>query len=246
MDRSHTKVVEQPIVEAIELSKSYGNGVRTWALRGVDFRIDPGEFLAVVGASGSGKSTLLNMVGALDRPTSGKIIIDGLDTSTLDDPALAAVRGETIGFVFQFHYLLAEFTVLENALMPQWIRGKAVDKEWVTSLLARVGLGDRLHARPNELSGGQQQRVAIVRALANKPKLILADEPTGNLDSQNGALVFDLLTELNEELGIAFMLVTHDDQLARRARRIVAMGDGHIVADYRAGQVEQETGLVVR
>jgi len=246
VDRSHPELVERPIVEAIELAKCYGNGIKTWALRGVDFRIDPGEFLAVVGASGSGKSTLLNMVGALDRPTSGKILIDGVDTSALDDPALAAVRGETIGFVFQFHYLLSEFTVLENALMPQWIRGKSDDKEWVKSLLERVGLGDRFHARPNELSGGQQQRVAIVRALANRPKLILADEPTGNLDSQNGALVFDLLTELNEELGTAFMLVTHDDRLAQRARRIVAMGDGQIVADYRVDQVEREAGLVIR
>lgn len=243
---NHTDRVDKPIVEAVELSKSYGNGVKTWALRGVDFRIDSGEFLAIVGASGSGKTTLLNMVGALDRPSSGRIFIDGVDTSTLDDSALAALRGQTIGFVFQFHYLLSEFTVLENALMPQWIQGKSVDKRWVKDLLVRVGLGDRLHARPNELSGGQQQRVAIVRALANRPKLILADEPTGNLDSQNGALVFDLLTELNEELGTAFMLVTHDDRLAQRARRIVAMGDGRIMADYRVDQVEQEASLTMR
>jgi len=234
----------RPIVEAIDLEKCYGDGIKTWALRGIDFRIDPGEFLAIVGASGSGKSTLLNVVGALDRQSSGKILIDGVDTSTLDDPGLAALRGDTIGFVFQFHYLLAEFTVLENALMPQWIRGKTVDTKWIRALLGRVGLADRLNSRPGELSGGQQQRVAIVRALANRPKLILADEPTGNLDSQNGALVFDLLTELNEELGIAFMLVTHDDRLAQRARRIVAMGDGHIVADYQVDQVEEEARKV--
>jgi ABC-type lipoprotein export system ATPase subunit len=135
--------------------------------------------------------------------------------------------------------------VLENALMPQWIRSRGADKKWVESLLGRVGLGDRLNSRPNELSGGQQQRVAIVRALANRPKLILADEPTGNLDSQNGALVFDLLTELNEELGTAFMLVTHDDRLAQRARRIVAMGDGHVVADYRVDEVEEEAGAAM-
>lgn len=235
---------DRPIVEAVGVSKSYGGGVKTWALRGVDFRIEPGEFVAIVGASGSGKSTLLNVVGALDRPSSGRIFIDGVETSKLDDSDLAAVRGDAIGFVFQFHYLLAEFTVLENALMPIWIRKdrpSAEQVEWVKELLHRVGLGDRFKRRPGELSGGQQQRAAIVRALANRPKLILADEPTGNLDSQNGAMVFDLLTELNTELGIAFMLVTHDDRLAQRARRIVAMGDGMIVADYAVDLVEEES-----
>ena len=232
---------QRPIVETVEISKCYGDGVKTWALRGVDFRIDPGEFVAIVGASGSGKSTLLNVVGALDRPSMGSILIDGVDTSQLDDIALAAMRGEAIGFVFQFHYLLAEFTILENALMPLWIRKDNPTPEqieWVKELLAKVGLGDRMKRRPGELSGGQQQRAAIVRALANRPKLILADEPTGNLDSQNGAMVFDLLTELNRELGIAFMLVTHDDRLAQKAQRIVAMGDGQIVADYQVNKVE--------
>lgn len=233
----------KPIVEAVELSKSYGAGVKTWALQGLDFRIDAGEFLAIVGASGSGKSTLLNLVGALDRPSSGRIFIDGTDTSTLDDVGLAALRGDTIGFVFQFHYLLAEFSVFENALMPLWIRkggASRADKKWVRELLERVGLAEKLHRKPGELSGGQQQRVAIVRSLANRPKLVLADEPTGNLDSANGAMVFDLLTELNEELGTAFMLVTHDDRLAQRARRIVAMGDGHVVADYQVDEVNDE------
>lgn len=232
-----------PVVRAVEVSKSYGGEVKTWALRGVDFTIEAGEFVAIIGASGSGKSTLLNVVGALDRPSSGRIFIDGFDTSTLPDPGLAAVRGDAIGFVFQFHYLLAEFTVLENVLMPLWIRGGRATREqtdWVNGLLHRVGLGDKLKRRPGELSGGQQQRAAIVRALANRPKLILADEPTGNLDSQNGAMVFDMLTELNEELGIAFMLVTHDDRLAQKAQRIVAMGDGMIVADYQVGLVETE------
>ena len=236
-----------PVVETVELSKSYGSGIVTWALRGVDFRIDAGEFVAIVGSSGSGKSTLLNLVGALDKPSSGRIFIDGVDTSTLDDFGLARLRGDVIGFVFQFHYLLAEFTVLENALMPLWIRGSSAsrdDTNWVKELLARVGLSERLNSRPGQLSGGQQQRVAIVRALANRPKLVLADEPTGNLDSQNGALVFDLLTELNAELGTAFMLVTHDDRLARRAQRIVAMGDGNVIADYRVSEVEKEAESV--
>lgn len=233
----------RPIIETVEVSKSYGDGVKTWALRGVDFRIQAGEFVAIVGASGSGKSTLLNVVGALDKPSSGRIFIDGVDTHNFDDAALAAVRGDTIGFIFQFHYLLAEFSILENALMPLWIRREAPTRQqidWVKELLDRVGLGDRLKSRPGQLSGGQQQRAAIVRALANRPKLILADEPTGNLDSQNGAMVFDLLTEINSELGIAFMLVTHDDRLAQMAQRIVGMGDGMIVADYAVDQVEAE------
>jgi len=231
------------LVQTVEISKSYAEGVKTWALRGVDFAIKAGEFVAVVGASGSGKSTLLNLVGALDRPTSGRIFIDGKDTSMLDDASLAAVRGDTIGFVFQFHYLLTEFSVLENALMPLWIRKSGATKNdvaWVKELLARVGLQDRHNSRPGQLSGGQKQRAAIVRALANHPKLVLADEPTGNLDSQNGAMVFDLLTELNKELGTSFMLVTHDDHLAQRAHRIVAMGDGQIVADYQVDKVERE------
>lgn len=231
------------IVDAIEISKSYGDSVRTWALRGVDFRMESGEFVAIIGASGSGKSTLLNMVGALDRPTSGRILIDGQDISFLEEHDLAVVRGSTIGFVFQFHYLLREFTILENVLMPLLIQGgpSSEDVKWVKELLERVGLHDRMHRKPGQLSGGQQQRAAIVRALANRPKLVLADEPTGNLDSQNGAMVFDMLTELNAELGIAFMLVTHDDRLAKKAHRIVAMGDGHIIADYNVDIVNEES-----
>lgn len=241
-------MADKNIVQAVEVSKSYGEGVKTWALRGVDFQIRPGEFVAIVGASGSGKSSLLNITGALDRPSSGRIFIDGKDTSVLDDAALAAVRGDAIGFVFQFHYLLAEFTVLENVLMPLWIRRRSATREqteWIKDLLNRVGLGDRQKSRPGELSGGQQQRAAIVRALANRPKLILADEPTGNLDSQNGAMVFELLEELNSELGTAFMLVTHDDRLARKAQRIVAMGDGMIVADYEVGKIESDLPAAV-
>ena len=234
------------IVDAIEISKSYGDSVRTWALHGVDFRMESGEFVAIIGASGSGKSTLLNMVGALDRPTSGRILIDGQDISFLEEHDLAVVRGSTIGFVFQFHYLLREFTILENVLMPLLIQGgpSSEDVKWVKELLERVGLHDRMHRKPGQLSGGQQQRAAIVRALANRPKLVLADEPTGNLDSQNGAMVFDMLTELNAELGIAFMLVTHDDRLAKKAHRIVAMGDGHIIADYNVDEVENEAEVI--
>ncbi len=237
MDRTH------PVIDAECLSKGYGDGVVTWALRGVDFRVHPGEFVAVVGASGSGKSTLLNLIGALDRPTSGRILIDGRDTSALDEPGLAALRGDTIGFIFQFHYLLGEFTILENALMPLWIRKgnpEPEDLRWVYELFGRVGLEDRLRCRPTQLSGGQQQRAAIVRALAARPKLILADEPTGNLDSRNGTIVFDLVRDLNAQFGIAFVLVTHDDRFAKKADRIVAMEDGRIVADYNTEEVDQQ------
>lgn len=232
-----------PILQTIDLAKSYGEDVITWALRRVNLEVRPGEFVAIVGASGSGKSTLLNMIGALDRPSSGRILIDGRDTSCMDEVELAGLRGDSVGFIFQFHYLLAEFSVLENALMPLWVRRGGPtpeDVRWVKSLLARVGLKDKMNSRPTQLSGGQQQRAAIVRALANRPKLILADEPTGNLDSRSGATVFELLTELNFQLGTAFVLVTHDDRLAQRAQRIVAMEDGQIVADYRVAEVEEE------
>ncbi len=232
-----------PILQTIDLAKSYGEDVITWALRRVNLEVRPGEFVAIVGASGSGKSTLLNMIGALDRPSSGRILIDGRDTSSMDDIELAGLRGDRVGFIFQFHYLLSEFSVLENALMPLWVRRggpTSEDVRWVRNLLARVGLKDKMNSRPAQLSGGQQQRAAIVRALANRPKLILADEPTGNLDSHSGAAVFELLTELNFQLGTAFILVTHDDRLAQRAQRIVAMEDGQIVADYRVAEVEED------
>jgi len=237
----------QPILRTTDLAKSYGDGVVTWALRGVNLEVLPGEFVAVVGASGSGKSTLLNMVGALDRPTAGQVHINGRNTAELDDSGLAELRGDTIGFIFQFHYLLGEFSVLENALMPLAIRkgcATSDDIRWVKTLLDRVGLKDRMDARPSQLSGGQQQRAAIVRALANRPKLILADEPTGNLDSRSGATVFELLAELNFQLGTAFILVTHDDRLAQQAQRMVAMEDGQVVADYRVADVEEDVVAV--
>lgn len=236
-----------PAVETIDLHKRYNGGVGTWALRGVNFRMARGEFVALIGASGSGKSTLLNMVGALDRPTSGSVLIDGQNTSRLNDDGLAAIRGDTLGFIFQFHHLLGEFTVLENAMMPLSIRRGSVareDKRWVEWLLNRVGLADKMHCRPRQLSGGQQQRAAIVRALANRPKVVLADEPTGNLDTRNGGMVFDLLRELNSQLGIGFVLVTHDDRLAREVERVVAVEDGRIVADYSLDTVREEAEAI--
>ena len=232
-----------PILQTVDIKKTYGEDVITWALRGVNLTVEQGEFAAIVGASGSGKSTLLNMIGALDKPTSGYVLIDGTNTSELSEAGLAALRGDTIGFIFQFHYLLNEFSVLENALMPLDLRKGGAGREeieWVKELLCKVGLKDRMKNRPAQLSGGQQQRAAIVRALANRPKLILADEPPGNLDSENGALVFDMLREINSEYGIAFVLVTHDDRLAEEAERIISVGDGQIVADFKVDDVERE------
>lgn len=232
-----------PVIQTIQISKKYGDGVGTWALRGVDLSVSSGEFVAIVGASGSGKSTLLNMIGALDTPSSGAVYIDGRNTSSLDEAGLATLRGDTLGFVFQFHLLLNEFSILENALMPYSIRkggANSDEKEWVEELLCKVGLQDRMHCRPKQLSGGQQQRGAIVRALANRPKVVLADEPTGNLDSRNGAMVFDMLRELNAQYGIGFVLVTHDDKLAREAQRVVAVEDGRIAADYIVEEVMHE------
>jgi ABC-type lipoprotein export system ATPase subunit len=226
---------KKSLVDIENVSKGYGEGIITWALRSVNLTITPGEFTAIVGASGSGKSTLLNLIGALDKPTFGRVRVDGKDTAILNEEGLAELRSGTIGFVFQFHYLLKEFSILDNALMPLMMRNHGATRDeiqWVHKLFARVGLDQQKHCRPSQLSGGQQQRAAIVRALANKPKLILADEPTGNLDRQNGTMVFDLLTEINAQLGIAFVLVTHDDRLAERARRVIVIEDGTVAADY--------------
>ena len=219
------------IVETRDLRKTYHGKVDVPVLHGIDMRVEAGEFVAIVGQSGSGKSTLLNILGCLDRLTAGQLLIDGVDVETLNDDSLAELRSERIGFVFQFHYLLDEFTCLENALMPIVIRHDAATPEeraWVTSLLERVGLGAQLHKTPDTMSGGQNQRCAIVRALANKPRLVLADEPTGNLDSNSGREVFALMREMNRDLGVAFIMVTHDDRLARAADRILLIEDGYM------------------
>lgn len=233
-----------PVVQTIDIAKQYAGGIGTWALRGVDFAVAPGEFVSIVGASGSGKSTLLNMIGALDKPTSGAVYIDGQNTSYLDECELAALRGDTLGFIFQFHHLLSEFSLLENALMPANIRKgftTKCDREWTEWLMCRVGLKDKMHSKPRQLSGGQQQRGAIVRALANRPKVVLADEPTGNLDTRNSGIVMDLLKDLNQQLKIGFVLVTHDSYLAKRAQRIVVVEDGRLVADYDTQKAEKES-----
>ncbi len=202
-------------------------------LNGIDLDIRQGEMLAIVGASGVGKSTFLHILGALDRPTSGKILYGNSDIFTLNANQIAAFRNEHVGFVFQFHHLLPEFSALENVLMPALIRrmdrAEAVEK--ATAILSDVGLSGRLHHRPGELSGGEQQRVAVARALMLGPDVVLADEPTGNLDSHTGEAVHDLLLSINKRKNITFVIVTHNDKLAIRADRVLRMAEGMLIPE---------------
>ena len=219
------------VVETRGMKKTYFGKVDVPVLFGIDLEIRAEEFVAVIGQSGSGKSTLLNILGALDTPTAGTVLINGVDISELDDDELARLRSNEVGFIFQAHYLLDEFTCLENVLMPIVIRqGDATeeDRSRMIGLLERVGLGDQIDKHPDEMSGGQNQRCAIVRALANSPKIILADEPTGNLDSHSSEEVFSLMREMNRENGVAFVMITHDERLARAADRILLIEDGLI------------------
>ena len=224
--------VRCPVVEIRGVSKTYVNGnVETPVLFDISIEIKPGEFLAIVGGSGSGKTTLLNLMGLLDRPTSGEVFVEDRAVGTLDELARAQVRRERLGFIFQFHYLLPEFTVLENALLPCRMKGRAFETQQeprMRELLALVGLDDKLKSRPAQLSGGQQQRVAVVRSLANNPAVVFADEPTGNLDSRSGRVVFDLMKRLARESGTAFVMVTHDDNFALEADRVIRIKDGRI------------------
>lgn len=220
-----------PVVDLRGINKIYSNGVETQVLFDINMSVLPGEFVAVVGASGSGKTTLLNIIGLLDTPTSGDIVLGGERVAELDEDRRARIRREYLGFIFQFHYLLPEFSVLENALIPCRLAGKECEgltRDRVIRFLKQVGLGDRLNYRPSQLSGGQQQRAAIVRALANDPALVLADEPTGNLDSKSGRAVFDLMRELNRASGKAFLIVTHDEGFAAQADRLIHITDGRI------------------
>ena len=214
------------------LKKAFEHTGRTLpVLRGLDFEIRPGEIVSVVGASGAGKSTLLHVLGTIDSPTSGTILFDGIDLTRMSPAALAEFRNRQIGFVFQFHHLLPEFTALENAMMPGMIlrlsRAECVAK--ARDILTRLGLADRLTHRPGELSGGEQQRVALARALLLHPRLLLADEPTGNLDTKTGREMHDLFFELNREFGMTLLIVTHNPELAAQTGRRLRMADGILV-----------------
>ncbi len=215
-----------------QVRKRYAAGAGTVdVLHGIDLEIAAGSFTALVGPSGSGKSTLLNLMGLLDRPSEGELWLDGQATRKLDDGARTALRGSKIGFVFQFHHLIPAFSVLENVMMPVMVtRGRADDstRERALGLLDQVGLASRAAESPTALSGGQQQRVAIARALVTRPPLLLADEPTGNLDTQTASDVFRLLREVNADFGCAVIIVTHDLRLARQCDRIVALIDGRL------------------
>ena len=220
------------IIETRDLVKLYGDGAQVRALDGVSLAIEGGEFVSVMGPSGSGKSTLLNMLGALDRPTSGQVLIEGQDLNKVKD--LDRFRARTVGFVFQLHNLIPTLTACENVEVP--MRGQPIGararRKRAIELLELVGLAGRMNHLPNQLSGGERQRVAIARSLANRPRLVLADEPTGNLDSQSGAEVIALMRRLNHELGTTFIVVTHDEAVARQTDRILVMQDGQIVRQH--------------
>ena len=222
------------IIETKDLRKEYPQaGQSLKVLKGVDIQVDPGEFIAIMGPSGSGKSTLLNMLGALDKPTSGKVYIKGVDISTLNDNQLADLRNREIGFIFQFFNLIPRMDAQRNVELPMAIAGvsRGERRERARKLLELVGLSDRTHHKPSELSGGEQQRVAIARALVNDPSVLLCDEVTGNLDSKTGDDIMHLLRALNKEQGKTFVLITHDPVVAQATDRLVVLRDGKIVGE---------------
>ena len=218
------------ILETQGLTKIYGSGeTAVHALRGVDLTVENGEFVAIVGTSGSGKSTLLHMLGGLDRPTAGKVLVDGQDIFALKDEALTIFRRRRIGFVFQSYNLVPMLSVYENIVLPIQLDGAKVDEDYVGAVIAALGLDHRLHSLPNQLSGGQQQRVAIARALAAKPAIVLADEPTGNLDSKTSQDVLGLMKVTGQRFGQTMVMITHNEEIAQLADRTVRIEDGRIV-----------------
>jgi len=235
-----------------EVTKIYQLGdYEVRALRGVSLELFEGDFLAIMGPSGSGKSTMMNVLGALDTPTSGSYVLDGTDVSQLSDDDLADIRNSKIGFVFQNFNLLARTSALQQVELPLVYAGKSRRSELAREALELVGLGDRIHHRPSELSGGQQQRVAIARALVNEPAIILADEPTGNLDSTSGVEIMQVLQQLNQENGITIICVTHDPWIARHCHRVIRLSDGLVVGDeivedpLVAGQTERPSEVML-
>ncbi|MFW5894760.1 MAG: ABC transporter ATP-binding protein [Bacillota bacterium] len=229
----------EAILELKDIEKVYGTRIKTKVLHGVSLKFEPNSFNAIIGQSGSGKSTLLNIMGTLDNPTSGSVTIKGMTTNAMKKKALANLRNETIGFVFQYHYLLPEFTAKENILMPYRIRKAKVPKEveaYADELMEVVGITEVAHNPAFEMSGGQQQRTAIARALLNKPSIVLADEPTGSLDSRTTDKVYDLLRTINRTYGTTFIVITHDRRVAEKADRIIQLEDGNIEMDMTTQQ----------
>jgi len=221
---------ESPIIELKNLTKIYKNGMEFRALDNANLRIKKGEFVAIVGPSGSGKSTLMHLIGLLDTPSSGTLLIDGRDVTKTSDKERSEMRNRMLGFVFQYHHLLPDFTALENVIMPLLIAGKGRKeaKEIAEKLLKEVGLENRMDHKPGELSGGQNQRVAVARALSCSPAIVLGDEPTGNLDTKAGDLIYELLRRLNRQYNQTFIVVTHNENLASKADRIIRLVDGKI------------------
>lgn len=225
---------QTPILQLEHVDKVYGTSIKTQALVDINLSFEEHSFNAVIGQSGSGKSTLLNIMGTLDPPTAGKVFINGVQSNQMKKKELARLRNETIGFIFQFHYLLPEFTALENVMLPTQIAGRKPTGETITraeELMELVGISNVKNNNATKMSGGQQQRTAIARALINNPKIVLADEPTGNLDSDSTELVYALLRKINSQFGTTFIIVTHDRKVAERTDRIVEIKDGRIVLD---------------
>lgn len=223
------------IIKIRDLTKVYGDGVEIRALDGVNLNIEKGEFLAIVGPSGSGKSTLLNLIGILDTPTSGTILLKDADITKMSDKERSRTRNQKLGFIFQYHHLLPDFNAIENVMMPLLINGIKPSKarEMARKMLEEVDLVDRLHHRSNQLSGGQNQRVAIARALVNSPSIVIGDEPTGNLDSKASDNIYELLRKLNREHKQTFILVTHDERMAAKTDRIIRLVDGKVTENSR-------------